>query len=208
MHSSKTDKAFTGGKIKITSVQFLSCADFAVGKTAISCPLEAVLRMPARPLTRSFYERKTMNKTSEEIKKEIDAIIATASSPEEALKKVSEAFPGVTYAELQKQYEAEQKKAEESFARRGESEDVENLSESDLESVAGGSFGSWMKKNWPIVAGTAVFVTIAGASVIKGYRSQTNKDNLNSAYGEGKIEGSYDALDSRGYNVTEHLNKK
>lgn len=98
-----------------------------------------------------------MEKLDEKLKKEIEAIVATANSPEEAIKKISQAYPSISEEELQKNYEAEKKKAEEEFKNLSKSEAVENLSDEALEEVAGGSFGGWVKKNWPyLVLGAAV----------------------------------------------------
>jgi len=104
-----------------------------------------------------------MEKLDEKLKKEIEAIVATANSPEEAIKKISQAYPSISEEELQKNYEAEKKKAEEEFKNLSNSEAVENLSDEALEEVAGGNFGSWVKKNWPyLVMGAAVIGFSAG----------------------------------------------
>lgn len=116
-----------------------------------------------------------MEKTEEEFRKEIDDIIAHSSSADEVLKKVNEAYPELTIDSLKAQFEKEAKKAEEAFAKRTDSETVENLSEEELETVAGGSFSSWMKKNWPYVVGAAIILTAVGTSIYFGAKGSYQK---------------------------------
>lgn len=116
-----------------------------------------------------------MEKTEEEFRKEIDDIIAHSSSADEVLKKVNEAYPELTIDSLKAQYEKEAKKAEEAFTKRTDSETVENLSEEELETVAGGSFSSWMKKNWPYVVGAAIILTAVGTSIYFGTKGSYQK---------------------------------
>ena len=98
-----------------------------------------------------------MGKLDEKLKKEIESIIAASNSPEEAFTKIAQAYPSISVEELRKNYEAEKEKAEEDFKNQPKSELVENLSDEALEEVAGGSFGGWVKKNWPyLVLGAAV----------------------------------------------------
>ena len=90
-----------------------------------------------------------MEKTNEEIRKELEAIIASVDNPEEAINKIVQAYPSINAEELRKNYEAEKGKAEEKFRNQEITDDVENLSDEALEEVAGGNFGGWVKKNWP-----------------------------------------------------------
>ena len=88
---------------------------------------------------------------------EIQKIIASCSNIDEACRKLSEKFPLLKYEELKKQFDEYVKKARE-IAADAESEKVVELAEDELEAVAGGSFGSWLKENW---AGLALGAAVA-----------------------------------------------
>lgn len=115
-----------------------------------------------------------MEKQNEKLRKEIEAIIATANSPEEAFKKISQAYPSISEEELKKNYEAEKKKAEQDFKNLSKSEAVENLSDEALEEVAGGNFGSWVKKNWPYLVAGAVFIGFSAGVIQKSCFNRPN----------------------------------
>ncbi len=123
----------------------------------------------------------------------INELIQSSNSPEEAFKKICEAYPKINMEDLKKQFEIEVKKAEENFSKSADSEEVENLSDNDLESVAGGSFGSWMKKNWPIVAGATAIVVLG----VGGYLLGRNTDQ-NAAWQKGIEEGHEAGLKQAG----------
>ena len=130
-----------------------------------------------------------MNKTNEEIQKEIEVIISKSNSYEEALKNICEAYPEIDYELLKKNFEEEKKKAEKSFMEKTDSEAIQNLSEHELEEVAGGSFGSWMKKNWPIVLGAASIITVGAICWTKGYLSKASSSKLSKQHKDGFSEG-------------------
>ena len=135
-----------------------------------------------------------MTNTKEEIQKEIERIIKTSGTPDEALSNICKAFPDVDYEVLKKSFDDEKKKAEKSFSKSEDSDDIQNLSEDDLEAVAGGSFGSWMKKNWPIVVGTAAIMTVGAVFWKKGYSSKASFDKVAEEKVEGKTAGAGDTL--------------
>lgn len=139
-----------------------------------------------------------MTNTKEEIQKEIERIIKTSGTPDEALSNICKAFPDVDYEVLKKSFDDEKKKAEKSFSKSEDSDDIQNLSEDDLEAVAGGSFGSWMKKNWPIVVGTAAIITVGAVCWKKGYDSKASNKNLLTQRGAGYTEGVKDTFENNG----------
>ena len=88
----------------------------------------------------------------------IESIIDAASSIDGLCKALKEAYPDFNEAEFRKAI-AENTKG---------SEDAEDLSDSDLEAVAGGSVGSWLNKNkaWIIpVASVAAIGLIVGTGI-------------------------------------------
>ena len=109
-----------------------------------------------------------MEKKDEKIIKDLEAIVASTNSPEEAFKKIAAAYPSVSVEELKKNYEEEKKKAEAEFSKCSKSEDVENLSDDALEEIAGGSFGGWVKKNWPYLVLGANILTAAAQNIRRG----------------------------------------
>ena len=129
-----------------------------------------------------------MEKQDEKLRKEIEAIIATANSPEEAFKKISQAYPSISEEELKKNYEAEKKKAEQDFKNLSKSEVVENLSDEALEEVAGGNFGSWVKKNWPYLVLGAAAIGLTAGIIHKGFIARQNT----AANAAGEYMGDYD----------------
>ena len=135
-----------------------------------------------------------MKKTNEEIQMEKEKIIKNSGTPDEALSNICKAFPELDNELLRKNFEEERKKAEKSFSKAEDSDDIQNLSEEDLEAVAGGSFGSWMKKNWPIVVGTAAIMTVGAVFWKKGYSSKASFDKVAEEKVEGKTAGAGDTL--------------
>ncbi len=93
----------------------------------------------------------------------IEKIISNASSIESLCKSLRETYPDFNEADFKKVITEKQE----------ESEDTQDLSESDLEAVAGGSIGSWINKNktW--------LVPLAAVTIMAGYvlydRYQHNK---------------------------------
>ena len=128
---------------------------------------------------------------AKEFENQIEQIIAESNSADEAFDKICQTYPEINKAELKEHFDEETKKAEQQLSENSDSETVENLSEDDLESVAGGSFGSWMKKNWPYVVGGAVMLTVFGVVGYKGFMN-------------GKARGKLDFEQGRtaGYNQT------
>ena len=128
---------------------------------------------------------------AKEFENQIEQIIAESNSADEAFDKICQTYPEINKAELKEHFDEETKKAEQQLSENSDSETVENLSEDDLESVAGGSFGSWMKKNWPYVVGGAIMLTAFG---VAGYKGFVN----------GKAQGKLDFQQGQnaGYNET------
>ncbi len=138
-----------------------------------------------------------MKTTDKELQKEINEIISAAGTPEEALEKICNTYPEVDREVLVKNFEEEKEKAEKAFAEKADSEAIQNLSEDELESVAGGSFGSWMKKNWPYVVGTAAIATVGAVCLIRGYRSKANAQSLAAAEKKGYNDGVNQTLTTK-----------
>lgn len=93
---------------------------------------------------------------------EIQNIIASCDTQDEAFQKLHEKYPVLKIEELKKQFD--EYAANMNLSENSESEEVVDLEDDALEAVAGGSIGSWLKKNW---AGLAVGVvcTVAGAAL-------------------------------------------
>ena len=99
---------------------------------------------------------------------EIQKIVASCDTMEEACQKLCEKFPSLKYEDLKKQFDEYVAKAQENDGD-SESEEIVDLDEDDLEAVAGGGIGSWLKKNWAgLVVGAAVTVacTAIGAPML------------------------------------------
>ena len=94
---------------------------------------------------------------------EIQRIVASCDSSEQAFKKLCEKYPSLDYAQLKKNFDDLVGQMQEK--QNPESEEVLDIEDDDLEAVAGGSFGSWLKKNW---AGIAVGGAIMVASTALG----------------------------------------
>ena len=149
-----------------------------------------------------------MKKTNEEIQKEIETIIKNSNTPDEALNNICKAFPEVDNELLRKSFDEERKKAEESFSKSEDSEDIQNLSEEDLEAVAGGSFGSWMKKTWTIVVGAAAIITVGAVCWKKGYSSKASADMVKDERLNGKTTAALDTLDRHGFDFDDYKKYK
>lgn len=88
---------------------------------------------------------------------EIQRIVASCSSSEQAFKKLCERYPSLDYDQLKKNFDDLVRQMQEK--QNPESEEVLDIEDDDLEAVAGGSFGSWLKKNWAgIAVGGAIMV--------------------------------------------------
>jgi len=135
-----------------------------------------------------------MQNSNEKMQKEVEEIIRTAAGPEDAMEKICQAFPEIDRELLKENFEKEKKKAEKFFADGADSEALQTLSEDELEAVAGGSFGSWMKKNWPIVLGAAAFITVGAICLIRGFKKDPNKALKEEVFEEGYKYGYNDTL--------------
>ena len=138
-----------------------------------------------------------MQNSNEKMQKEVEEIIRTAAGPEDAMEKICQAFPEIVRELLKENFEKEKKKAEKFFADGADSEALQTLSEDELEAVAGGSFGSWMKKNWPYVVGTAAIATVGAVCLIRGYRSKANAQTLAAAEKKGYNDGVNQTLTTK-----------
>ncbi|MBQ1661182.1 MAG: hypothetical protein II054_01650 [Treponema sp.] len=105
----------------------------------------------------------------------ITEIVEAANSPEEAFENLHAFYPELEVKKLQEQCDFIMEQVEASFKEHKQNEPME-LTESELEMVAGGGFwgsvGNWFKKNWKTVAIVAAGVVIgavtcgAGGAVI------------------------------------------
>ena len=105
----------------------------------------------------------------------ITEIVEAANSPEEAFENLHAFYPELEVKKLQEQCDFIMEQVEASFKEQKQNEPME-LTESELEMVAGGGFwgsvGNWFKKNWRTVAIVAAGVVIgavtcgAGGAVI------------------------------------------
>ena len=146
-------------------------------------------------------------KSDKELSEEIAKIASQAGSLEKAIENIIEVYPEIDAEELRKQFVIASKEAEDRFYEKRDSEVAEELSDSQLESVAGGSFGSWMKKNWPYVLGAAVIVT-AGSYLIchyglpsKAARQKRFDKGVEQGFAQGESIG--DTLGTRAGNMVE-----
>ncbi|EID85726.1 hypothetical protein MSI_05450 [Treponema sp. JC4] len=135
------------------------------------------------------------NNLSDEDFSKLTNAINGSSSINEACKKICEVFPELSEEEL--------KEATDliiSNLNQKQQEEVTNLSENDLEAVAGGSFGSWMKKNWGyVVGGVGLFAAswligkrIGSYKANNAYQAAEDtayKEAFNLAEGKGKMDG-------------------
>lgn len=151
------------------------------------------------------------NNISEE---DIDAlveIINQCKNPDEAYNKISERFPHIS---------AESLKADTEYAlskiKNSDDPAYQDLSDADLEAVAGGSFGSWIKDNWGYVVGVIVLAGVlykGGKGIGKwlGDRKtdriyqKAYKESYDPANVEGKITGLKEGLQDRGITVQENV---
>lgn len=93
---------------------------------------------------------------------EIQKLVVGSDTKEEAFQKIHEKYPVLKVEELKKifdDYAANMNVAEDSG-----SEEVVDLEDDALEEVAGGSIGSWLKKNWAGLT-VAVVCTVAGSAL-------------------------------------------
>ena len=95
-------------------------------------------------------------------------MVEAAHTPEEAFAAIHAAYPELAVSELEKQCDFIREQFEATLKEQKKSETVE-LSEDELENVAGGGFfgdvGSWFKKNWKAVAVGAAIVVACVATV-------------------------------------------
>ncbi len=100
---------------------------------------------------------------------EIQEIVASCDNVDEACEKLCKKYPVLQYDELKKQIDALASQAQGAESDSA-SEEMVDLNEDDLEAVAGGSIGSWFKKNWAglVVGGvlTAALCAIPGGAMI------------------------------------------
>ena len=92
---------------------------------------------------------------------ELEETVLSCTTIEEALKKLGEKYPEIyqkTFDECYKYVKEELDK--QLYANNSDSEEVVDLEDDDLESVAGGSVGSFFKKHWPAI------VTFVGVSAL------------------------------------------
>ena len=102
---------------------------------------------------------------------EVEELVLSCHTDDEAVEKLCEAYPGIDQAWL-KQLIADSKAQTMAFASQKEdptSEEMTDLEDDALEEVAGGSVGSWFKKNWPTVL-TVVAVCGVAAAGYHAYR--------------------------------------
>ena len=103
---------------------------------------------------------------------ELEEIALSCSSVEEAIEKICEKNPQIDAEHLKNDFANLQFNMldNESSKTDSMSEEAIELDEDDLEAVAGGSVGSWFKKNWPaVLAITAVCVGVGyGAHKLMG----------------------------------------
>ena len=94
---------------------------------------------------------------------EIQTIVSACNSMEEALHKIAEKYTFIKYEDLKKNFDDYVANMQSGGDDR-DNEEMVDLEDDALEDVAGGSIGSWIKKNWPgLVVGVAV--TVAGTAI-------------------------------------------
>ncbi len=108
----------------------------------------------------------------------ITEVVESSNSPKEAFEKIHELYPEIEVAEMEKELDFIQDQLEASW-KKAKSEGELELSENELDMVAGGGFFSWMEDNWKnlvlaagislVCAGTlASFGLLAGTAVAIG----------------------------------------
>ena len=138
------------------------------------------------------------NNISEE---DIDAlveIINQCKNPDEAYNKISERFPHISAESLK----ADTEDALSKIKNSGDPA-YQDLSDADLESVAGGSFGSWMKDNWGYVVGTVAVLGVLSVTGVYVYKKRKailaaeEQAGVEKGMREGTKAGKINALQKR-----------
>lgn len=93
---------------------------------------------------------------------ELEETVLSCTTTEEALKKLSEKYPEMDVKALEVSFEYAKEELKKQLNQKdSDSEEVVNLEDADLESVAGGSgLGDFFKKHWPAI------VTFVGVSAL------------------------------------------
>lgn len=93
---------------------------------------------------------------------ELEETVLSCTTTEEALKKLSEKYPEMDVKALEESFEYAKEELKKQLNQKdSDSEEVVNLEDADLESVAGGSgLGDFFKKHWPAI------VTFVGVSAL------------------------------------------
>ncbi len=81
----------------------------------------------------------------------ITELVESSACPREAFEKIHQFYPEVEVAELEKQMDFVQSQLEAAWNTENK-EEVQELSENELDMVAGGGFFSWISDNWQKVA--------------------------------------------------------
>jgi len=128
----------------------------------------------------------------------VTEIINQSDSPNEAIKKISQSYPQVSEESLR-----EDTKALLSTLKAGDETAVQELSDADLEAVAGGSFGSWMKENWGYVVGTVAVLGVLSVTGVYVYKKRQailaaeEQAGVEKGMREGTKAGKINALQKR-----------
>lgn len=92
---------------------------------------------------------------------ELEETVLSCTTTEEALKKLAEKYPEIDQQSFDECYKYVKEELDKQlYANNSDSEEVVDLEDDDLESVAGGSVGSFFKKHWPAI------VTFVGVSAL------------------------------------------
>ncbi len=99
--------------------------------------------------------------------KKVEDLILSCGSMEEAIDTICETYPQLDKKWLKKTVEDAKQEVDAQLEANSnpDSEDIVDLDEDDLEAVAGGSAGSWFKKNWPILVGAAAGMALAAGGM-------------------------------------------
>ncbi len=99
--------------------------------------------------------------------KKVEDLILSCGSMEEAIDTICETYPQLDKEWLEKTVEDAKQEVDAQLEANSnpDSEDIVDLDEDDLEAVAGGSVGSWFKKNWPILVGAAAGMALAAGGM-------------------------------------------
>ena len=99
--------------------------------------------------------------------KKVEDLILSCGSMEEAIDTICETYPQLDKEWLKKTVEDAKQEVDAQLEANSnpDSEDIVDLDEDDLEAVAGGSAGSWFKKNWPILVGAAAGMALAAGGM-------------------------------------------